>query len=470
MKSSLALIALFLSLIIAMPVMAKDKSTALKTLIEQSLLRSSAKAKLRNIKVTTHGDVIVEDAGNYYAVTLPNIEVTRMDGQTLDMGVTSINAIPSAEEGIWRIKVALATPQRVTNAIDETVALIRLPNQNIEAFWDQKADMLSTVFAQFKNVDIEHGHEITRIGNVRFNTTIKDIKYEAAQKRTVALQSWVDQNYAPESRQAVLSQTIGLYVGEAFNHAEFENIEYLERVRAEDGQSRERLISSLQKAIIDTSFKEKADNQLDVLANIKAESIKSTQIKDISRLGNFDTLEMAFYLKDIPLRESIAALQDIISAGVTEIEGDDPILAPVIAAAKGTGSEFIVSLDLSKHKGFGINSRLEMQGNNASERGGTGSVSIALKDYDMLKDAVMEALRSEAAQKSEKAAQLKNMPLVLGILENIAVRTEDEAGKTKLSFTAKLSEAGEITLNDMPLNQVMALAMPAMMVLQEESK
>lgn len=174
---------LFLSLIvIGAPVKAapiNDEGAArLKTIFETML---NEQAKILSAQGPTRleqeGEVLVEQADTYYAITLPYLQVAYQDGSKLKIGIISINALPhdlsTPEDDQWKMTIALPTPMTKYNRDNKPVSRVSIEGQKAAGIFHGNVQQFSKLDAKYERVKIESakaGGE-TLISNIvaRFN-------------------------------------------------------------------------------------------------------------------------------------------------------------------------------------------------------------------------------------------------------------------------------------------------------------
>ena len=122
-------------------------------------LRGIIQEFLDNMKKDTptlifKGDLLVEDAGGYFAVTFPHISA-EFEGEEdekarLDFGIISLNAVPDTTEGQWKMTYALPTPMRLSDDQGRTMILFSIGEQKVSGLWNND-------FGYFVDLDGSYG-------------------------------------------------------------------------------------------------------------------------------------------------------------------------------------------------------------------------------------------------------------------------------------------------------------------------
>ncbi len=109
------------------------------------------------------GDILVEDAGGYFAVTFPHISA-EFEGEDdekarLDFGIISLNAVPDSQEGQWKMTYALPTPIRLSDGAGKTMATFSIGGQKISGIWNQDFGYFIKLDGAYDNIDIAFFNE-----------------------------------------------------------------------------------------------------------------------------------------------------------------------------------------------------------------------------------------------------------------------------------------------------------------------
>lgn len=160
MTKRFALLPLALCLFLSAPAAAQQPindagANALKAQITEVLNKQKNARQLSGGALITEGDVVVEQADTYYAVTLPDIAVKDEKGETAEIGIIAINAIPDATPCNWKLSVSLPTPITWKNAAGTPVRKMNIGNQRLSGLWNQSLAGFSTLDGAYDNVTID---------------------------------------------------------------------------------------------------------------------------------------------------------------------------------------------------------------------------------------------------------------------------------------------------------------------------
>ena len=127
---------------------AKRLETLFTTLLEDQKEAMQAS----QAKMTTTGDITVEQAADYYAVTLPEITVTDMEGDRTHLGFIAINATPTNNPDNWKMSVAIPTPILRKDAQGKTTTEINIGSQRMVGLWLGRMQNFSQLKASYKDI------------------------------------------------------------------------------------------------------------------------------------------------------------------------------------------------------------------------------------------------------------------------------------------------------------------------------
>lgn len=165
---SCAALALLGSQAFAQAVVSPDGAAALKAHIEKVIKMQTDIKKMAGDTYEWTGDVTVEPAQNYYAVTLPYLKIKQATGSKLDLGMVAVNAIPSSEAGQWKVAVAMPTPIRFYDRIGTLEAEISVGSQRMAGIWVEEAMNFLKLDSVYENILVTDagGKTLASIPNV----------------------------------------------------------------------------------------------------------------------------------------------------------------------------------------------------------------------------------------------------------------------------------------------------------------
>lgn len=125
----------------------------LKTLVESFVTEQKKLAEIDGkTRVELQGETTVEEAGEYYAVTLPYIKVIHPNGDQVDVGMVSINALPGDTAGQWKLRVAMPTPVIVSDKSGKELTRMTVGGQRAAGIWDESLRSFIKLDALYKDI------------------------------------------------------------------------------------------------------------------------------------------------------------------------------------------------------------------------------------------------------------------------------------------------------------------------------
>jgi len=116
-KNISGFLVLFIILTIAVSTMwltAQAKDTAaevkLKMIFTEMIENNKENLAKDGKTLNVIGDINIEDGGKYYAVTLPELVISEVNGDQTQIGMIAVNATPTDNPNNWNMAIALPTP------------------------------------------------------------------------------------------------------------------------------------------------------------------------------------------------------------------------------------------------------------------------------------------------------------------------------------------------------------------------
>ncbi len=119
------------------------------------------------------GEITVELADSYYAVTLPYITLKNYFGlYDLKIGIIAINVTPHETPGRWNMAIALPPQLFVSNAEGKTMATIDIGAQLTTGVWDETLNYIAASDAIYQDVTITNANNVKtlRLGEITVKT------------------------------------------------------------------------------------------------------------------------------------------------------------------------------------------------------------------------------------------------------------------------------------------------------------
>jgi hypothetical protein len=109
-------------------------------------------ARLQGQDLKSQGEVLVEPAGSYYAVTLPHLSLVHADSSTLDLGILVINAMPGSSAQEWKMTLAIPTPIIGYDAAKKPISRLDIGKQSFTGVWNESINNFSKLDARYENI------------------------------------------------------------------------------------------------------------------------------------------------------------------------------------------------------------------------------------------------------------------------------------------------------------------------------
>ncbi len=124
----------------------------LKTIFESLLANQKASLAGSGMNLNYTGEISVENAGKYYAVTLPDMDVQYPDGSRLDIGMIAVNASVHQEPGQWKMTLAMPTPMVFFDAAGQESSRLNIGGQSAAGIWNEDLKNFSKLDANYENL------------------------------------------------------------------------------------------------------------------------------------------------------------------------------------------------------------------------------------------------------------------------------------------------------------------------------
>lgn len=128
-----------------------EGAIALKSVFEGILDQYASSQSLTGGTLNREGEIVVEPAGEYYAVTLPAMSFVDASGGKTDLGMIAINASAGDKPGTWKMAIALPSPIITTDETGKTISKIELGAQRMAGLWDDQLAYFSKLDAAYEN-------------------------------------------------------------------------------------------------------------------------------------------------------------------------------------------------------------------------------------------------------------------------------------------------------------------------------
>lgn len=141
----------------------------LKQFMSEMLEYQKGAITVNGLELETEGDVQVEMADGYYAVTMPHLMIRGTDGSSFDLGIVSVNAAPTDDDSIWKMSVALPTPMTGYDSDGTPAVIVEIAKQRMSGLWHKD-------FSNFVKLDAEYGDFAIRMPDNGDGLVIPSVK------------------------------------------------------------------------------------------------------------------------------------------------------------------------------------------------------------------------------------------------------------------------------------------------------
>ncbi|MAS87427.1 MAG: hypothetical protein CMH30_05565 [Micavibrio sp.] len=466
------------------PAQAKT-ATEVQAMAESALQNMQDKAILQGISIKRQGPLLVEDGNGFFAITLPNLKIITADKIIIDLGITSINATETAKDNIWELRMALATPIRFSNGLGQPVMEVHLPTQNVNILWHEKANIFTSFFAKFSQVSAIDFQRNTTMNadEILIESSLDTPNFAYFEEQKNLLSQWNTRKASPDFNMndediTRLETLFAHYIG---NFAKGRNLKIdMQKVHiAEASVDAQKLDKSItiNRLLFDQGLtQDNASNSGDLVGNFAITGIQSSNGQVVP-----DFIKASYLLKDMPYKEVTdllrASLKEayfqnlmgqypnsnqtstaLISAQIKQEKEQKLTVLKQAAATRNT--QLVAQLDADKKDAFGIGLRLDAKAA-PTAAGGTGLLDLNFINFDNFKKLLFEQAKSADTVNAEQSLQIG-----LSVIENLGLKSTTADGAPKMTFRFQLGEDGQVMMNNMNIQMLMALAMPAIATLQ----
>ena len=109
---------------------------------------------ISNLKIVDGKEISIEEKGNYYAVDIPPVYSTGMEGEKLLLGGMGINASPNKDSNVWNMTLALKKPIRAVSKDGREIFSMDINNQFFKGVWDTRIHNFAKINAKYADTSI----------------------------------------------------------------------------------------------------------------------------------------------------------------------------------------------------------------------------------------------------------------------------------------------------------------------------
>jgi hypothetical protein len=124
----------------------------LRMMAERELKALQAEALAQGGRIETKGELLIVPEGDYYKITLPFMTSYSASGERLDLGQMKINIAVGQSADEWRASMALPSPMTFFDASGQKMGQMFLGAQKLSFIWREDLLIAPKVDAEFKNI------------------------------------------------------------------------------------------------------------------------------------------------------------------------------------------------------------------------------------------------------------------------------------------------------------------------------
>lgn len=178
-------------------------------------------------QLLTEGEIIIEQADDYYSVTLPKLTYTSQNQQKIEIGFISVNAVPTDKPEDWKMSVTFPSKIDVIGKDGQKSSEITLGKQKMQGVWNTNLNSFAKFKAQYDDIIITDTknsargiiEEIEMMGDSKENDgkwsgpsrfTLENLKMEKDGKTHLTIKDINTDvqlvNYDPKNRKIMLQK------------------------------------------------------------------------------------------------------------------------------------------------------------------------------------------------------------------------------------------------------------------------
>lgn len=148
----------------------------LKTLFQAMLDQQKQAAEKNGGELVLEGDIQIENAGSYYAITLPHATLKNKNGTSLEIGLVAVNASAQPTPGTWKMTIALPTPFVLKDTGGKPLMSLHIGGQSATGIWNEKIEYFTQMNATYRDITAEDTAKsfIAKLPALTFKTDLKE--------------------------------------------------------------------------------------------------------------------------------------------------------------------------------------------------------------------------------------------------------------------------------------------------------
>lgn len=439
---------------------------ALKPKVAATLAHFQGVLKASGATLLQDGNLLVEPAGTYYAITTPTLTIRRPGGIVRNVGMVAINAIPTDNPDIFKVAVALPTPMTDKDPSGKDAGSLSIGQQTMNGVWNMAAQNFTDLNASYKDIRI-----IDTINNT--NITIASLANTIKLSRSTG-NLWSGPSETSLAKVTYTSPAYDASIGSVLMKTVVDGLDMLASEKMETAVKKAGTgVPDMQQLLTDylTGFANSADSSLamgDIIYKTKtAVGAKSGTVKSINLSGivsgmksnaakaswNLDangiTVDDANLARYTPTRIILKGNGDNLPLQALAKANGQPVPTSVFADAKAALNIENISIE---SPAYGLNAKGQLQGNKNAPLGSVGNMSMNVRGMDELL----------VFLNSPQGAQALGMPPIppqflagLALIQMSGQPGNDAQGRTTRNYNLQLGEDGRIILNGADLSAIM---------------
>ncbi len=167
-------IALTLCFIALLPLTAHAKveindegASRLKAIFSDYLDTQKTALAAQGGELITEGELLIEQADSYYAITMPSVTIGMGEGAKIKLGLIAVNAIPTDKEHEWKMSLSIPTPLMFHSKKGELFRF-NIGEQKAGGVYNEKLNSYSSFASIYKNMNLESasGEELMTLDKI----------------------------------------------------------------------------------------------------------------------------------------------------------------------------------------------------------------------------------------------------------------------------------------------------------------
>lgn len=471
----------------------------LEQLFTDILQRQAEKTRSGNAEMVTEGDVMVEKAGAYYAVTLPHISLKYPTGEEFELGIIAVNAIPG-KNGTIKMTAAIPTPMIFYGADGAAKTKTTIGAQSLSGVWHEEMGSFTKLKAEYKNVVIKSSADQSKVvmpsikvtadleqarngnwsGPVSINVqdiqvtsgegmenaaslkslalkmTVQDYSLDAAQRYEENLQALSESYDAGEGETASPAHMKAVYnlvtdvmmnAWDGFSTSVIAN-GFVVNTPAKAGEPAERIAIDQARLIYDVSGFRK--NSVSMRMAMSYNGLQMTPAPDDMSEAAPTDMNFDISLDNLPMKELVALGKSSLEAGSANpgmgkmVAMQAMMSVPQLITQAGT--KLMINDSYAGNKDYNVLVKGAVMPNAKAAFGATGTSTVKVRGIDKLLDIYKQKLENPDMDTVEKE-KIKKTVKALSVMKLVGQQGKDKDGNAVRIYDFTLDESGQTQLN-----------------------